>query len=80
MSEWRKLRHGDEGKYAFLSHLPDDAPPSLLRSFRPLKWSTLIDAYEVDNNAEYRWQYWTVGGWADVQGMVCVCERPEIEP
>lgn len=74
---WRAPREGDDGKYAFIRELPDDAPPTLLRSYKALPWSVLSDAFRLDADAPRKWQYWTVAGWADVRGDVCVCERPE---
>lgn len=76
---WRQPQPSDAGKYAFIESLPSDAPPALLRAFKPLKWDELIDAFQCDMNAPLRWQYWTVAGWADLTGTVCVCERPEDE-
>ena len=74
--EWHEPRHEDHLRYAFIEWLPDDAPPSLLRSFHSLRWSDGLEAFVVDMDAPKRWQYWTPSGWADLTSRVCVCERP----
>jgi hypothetical protein len=73
---WRDPRPEDHGKYAFIGSLPGDAPPSLLRSYTPLRWTEEILAYAIDVDAPRRWQYWTTAGWVDLTSRVCVCERP----
>jgi hypothetical protein len=73
---WRDPRPEDHGKYAFIGSLPEDAPPSLLRSYKPLKWDATQLMYAVQMT-EVKWQYWTTAGWVDLTSRVCVCERPE---
>jgi len=72
---WRDPRPEDHGKYAFIGSLPEDAPPSLLRSYKPLKWDATQLVYAVQMT-EVKWQYWTTAGWVDLTSRVCVCERP----
>ena len=73
---WREPRPEDRGKYAFIGSLPEDAPPSLLRSFQPLRWNDELSAYVFADKPVRRWQYWTTAGWVDLTSRVCVCERP----
>ena len=73
---WRDVIPTDHNKWAFIEALPSDAPPALLRSYQPLRWSDGLEAYVIDADAPRRWQYWSPGGWVELTGRVCVCERP----
>lgn len=57
--------------------LERDAPPQLLRSYRPLRCNPEDSTFSVDTTSPRLWQRWTIGGWASVTGRVCqITNRP----
>ena len=75
--KYRPPRPSDDGRWCFLEELPSDAPPTLVRSYKPLRYAPEIGAFEVAMDAEYVWQYWTVAGWRELTKGIWPCERPE---
>lgn len=63
---YRQPQPSDDGKWCYLEELPDDAPPTLVRSVPCLG--------EVDPS---EFEYWTVAGWRELTKGVWPCERPE---
>ena len=73
---YRPPQPSDDGKWCFLEELPSDAPPTLVQSYRPMKYCDESRAYEPDFEST-RWRFWTAAGWRELTKGVWPCERPE---
>ena len=74
--KYRPPQPSDDGKWCFLEELPSDAPPTLVQSYRPMKYCDESRAYEPDFEST-RWRFWTAAGWRELTKGVWPCERPE---
>ena len=77
-NQWQDITDDHRDGYYHCESLASDAPPQLLRSYRPMRFNVEDSSFSVDVRSPRVWERWTTGGWVPLVGRVCpISPRPQ---